>query len=179
MGSQLGRQDNLRFSPACRGWSSRSWLLGASPGSLGLGDLGSSLLGAGVPVEGVRQGEAGKPLEGVTTCHHLAGYHTPTSCPQTEAQKGEASCSGSCNNASSHVLSIIPWVGVREKPATTGAAQFRVRSTETQGAHSSAQISPPLEKDGPKPLARDCPSTEKRESEKPGHQFWLCHLLAG
>lgn len=68
MGSQLGRQHNLRFSPACGGWSSGSWLLGASPGSLGLGDLGSSLLGAGVPVEGVRQGEAGKPLEGVKTC---------------------------------------------------------------------------------------------------------------
>ena len=55
----------------------------------------------------------------------LAGYHTPTSCPQIEGQK--RSCLGSCSNASSHVLSVIPWVGVRGKQAAKGIAQFKVR----------------------------------------------------
>lgn len=105
----------MHFSPACRGWSPRTWLLGAAPGSLSLDGLGSFLLGAGVPVEGVGPGE---PLEEVRTSVLWLGITHQPPAPQTEAQRGEASCPKSHSNSGSHILPFIPWVGMREKPET-------------------------------------------------------------
>lgn len=87
-GLPAGQAAQSAFLTSLRGWSSGSWLLGASPGSLGLGDLGSSLLGAGVPVEGVRQGEAGKSLEGVKTCVLWPVSHTNLLPPDRGPERG-------------------------------------------------------------------------------------------